>query len=63
MKNQIERIENQLRWLHYSKIAVEMLKSMPKQEIVKENEKKVSEEEFSDTKFSRVFFSQKVLIG
>ena len=35
MKNQIERIENQLRWLHYSKIAVEMLKSMPKQEIVK----------------------------
>ena len=35
MNNQVERIENQLRWLHYSKIAVKMLESMPKQVIVK----------------------------
>jgi len=35
MKNQVERINAQLRWLQYSKIAVEVLKEMPKKLIVK----------------------------
>jgi hypothetical protein len=35
MSAQLERIESQLRWLHYSRLAVKMLKVMPKQEIVK----------------------------
>ena len=35
MNNQVKRIEDQLRWLSYSKIAVEMLEDMPKKQIVK----------------------------
>jgi|TARA_R110000824_G_scaffold17372_6_gene70677 hypothetical protein len=37
MKNQIKRIESQLRWTMYAHIAVTMLKAMPTRKIISKN--------------------------